>query len=567
MKFATSQISYFFQNRTAKRNVSLLLRFLGILILLVVAFSTVFHFIMAYEVKAGLREEGESWITGFYWTLTVMSTLGFGDITFVSDLGRMFSITVLLSGIVFLLVLLPFTFIQFFYAPWVESQAAARAPRALPSHTRGHIILTSYGPVARALIRKLDRYGYPYVLLVPGLDEALELHDQGVNVVVGSRDNPASFRAIQTHQAALVAATCSDPVNTNIAMTLREVAPNTTILATAEDHASVDILELAGCNHVFELHKQLGQALARRALGPDSLVHKIGQFDGLVVAEAIIAGTTLSGTLLKTSGIRKKSGLNVVGLWEQGVFKQPGPDSELNAGTVLVLVGSEDQMKRFNQAYMPKGLDKSHVMIVGGGRVGKAADLALQKRGIPSVVVERNPEICKLLPRAFCGNAAELETLEGAGIDHTSSVMVTTSDDDTNIYLTLYFRRLRPDVQIISRATNERNVQTLHRAGANLVMSYASMGANAVFNLLQRSDILMVGEGLDIFRVKLPAQLAGTKLIDSGIRARTGCSVVAICQNGSTEINPSPNQPLKSDCELILLGEIEAEKKFMKLFQ
>jgi hypothetical protein len=51
-----------------------------------------------------------SWITGFYWTLTVMSTLGFGDITFASDLGFVFSMIVLLSGIVFLLIMLPFRF-------------------------------------------------------------------------------------------------------------------------------------------------------------------------------------------------------------------------------------------------------------------------------------------------------------------------------------------------------------------------------------------------------------------------------------------------------------------------
>jgi hypothetical protein len=55
-----------------------------------------------------------SWITGLYGTLTVMSTLGFGDITFQSDVGRAFSIIVLLSGIVLLLIMLPFAFIRFF---------------------------------------------------------------------------------------------------------------------------------------------------------------------------------------------------------------------------------------------------------------------------------------------------------------------------------------------------------------------------------------------------------------------------------------------------------------------
>jgi hypothetical protein len=81
-----------------------------------------------------------SWITGFYWTLTVMSTLGFGDVTFASDLGKVFSMAVLMSGIVFLLVMLPFTFIQFFYGPWLEAQSRARAPRELPENTSNHVI-------------------------------------------------------------------------------------------------------------------------------------------------------------------------------------------------------------------------------------------------------------------------------------------------------------------------------------------------------------------------------------------------------------------------------------------
>ena len=85
------------------------------------------------------RVEGQqhSWITGFYWTLVVMTTLGFGDITFTSDIGRLFSIVVLLSGVVFLLVMLPFLFIRLFYAPWLESRVRLRAPREVPRWNAG----------------------------------------------------------------------------------------------------------------------------------------------------------------------------------------------------------------------------------------------------------------------------------------------------------------------------------------------------------------------------------------------------------------------------------------------
>ena len=156
MLFFPAQFVHFLRSRPSARNFRILLRFLVALTILVVLYSIIFHYIMAWE------GHDFSWVTGFYWTLTVMSTLGFGDITFHSDLGRIFSIFVLLSGVFFLLILLPFTFIQFFYAPWMEAQSAARAPRELPKETKGHVIITFYGPVTSTLITKLKQYKYSY---------------------------------------------------------------------------------------------------------------------------------------------------------------------------------------------------------------------------------------------------------------------------------------------------------------------------------------------------------------------------------------------------------------------
>src|SRR3989339_798008 len=106
MKFNPAVISYFLQRESTRRNLRQLLKFMFVLSIMVTVFSVIFHFLMAFEGK------DHTWITGFYWTLTVMSTLGFGDITFHSDLGRIFSIIVLVSGIVLLLIVLPFTFIR-----------------------------------------------------------------------------------------------------------------------------------------------------------------------------------------------------------------------------------------------------------------------------------------------------------------------------------------------------------------------------------------------------------------------------------------------------------------------
>jgi hypothetical protein len=152
MKSFISVIIALLGNRSSRSNLKTLLRLLSVLFVLVTIYSVVFHYLM--------EREGQqfSWITGLYWTLTVMTTLGFGDITFHGDLGRLFSIVVLGTGVMFLLVILPFTFIEFFYAPWMKAQASARTPRELPEDTRNHVIFTSHDPVTVALIPMLDKF-------------------------------------------------------------------------------------------------------------------------------------------------------------------------------------------------------------------------------------------------------------------------------------------------------------------------------------------------------------------------------------------------------------------------
>jgi voltage-gated potassium channel Kch len=219
-----------------------------------------------------------------------MSTLGFGDITFHSDLGRVFSMGVLLTGTVYMLILLPFSFIRFFYAPWMEAQSEARAVRQVPAETSGHVLLIHHDAVSSTLIHKLTQYHYPYFLVIPTLGDALRLHDAGLKVVMGDLDNPEVYRKLQVQRAAMVATTASDAVNTHVAFTVRELTAGVPIIATADDPASVDILELAGCSYVLQIPEMLGQSLARRVHGSDARAHVIGRYGQLLIAETTATG-------------------------------------------------------------------------------------------------------------------------------------------------------------------------------------------------------------------------------------------------------------------------------------
>ena len=97
-------------------------------------------------------------------------------------------------------------------------------------------------------------------------------------------------------------------------------------------------------------------------------------------------------------------------------------------------------------------------------------------------------------------------------------------------------------------------------------MSQDHMGANTIFNLLNRAEILMVTEGLDIFSQKTPKSLIGIKLKDSRIKEKTGCSIVAIKGDGGTIITPSSDHQFPEQGEIILIGDEAAEKAFEDKF-
>ncbi|MEM1183387.1 MAG: NAD-binding protein [Planctomycetota bacterium] len=560
MKFSASQVLAFVSTRQSQRNMRSLLSFIGILTFLIVLYSILFHFIM-------IREDQEhSWVTGFYWTLTVMSTLGFGDITFESDLGRVFSMIVLATGIVFLLILLPFTIIQFFYAPWVEAQNAARTPREMPESTKGHVILTRYNSVTSALIRKLKQFDYRYVLLVPDFDDASRFHDMGLRVMYGPLDNPETYRLARANAAAMVATTNDDVVNTNVAFMVRQVAPKVPVIATATDSTATAILEHAGATSVFRLGEMMGRSLARCMVGGDAVTHVVGRIDELMIAEANAHRTPLVGKTIRENRIRDL-GVSVIGLWDRGVFQPALPDTVVGEHSILVLAGSVEQLSTYDEAFVIYNVSVEPVLILGAGRVGAAAAEALKRRGVDYRIVDIESTRINDPDRGIVGDARDPDLLREAGLFEAPAVLITTHDDSLNIYLTIYCRSVRPDIQIISRATLEQNTDTLHRAGADFVHSYASMGAMSIFNQIKGDRIVTVTEGLDIFRATVPKSLDGQTVAACGVREKTGCTIVALRgDDGALAINPAADTELIAGREMVLAGSDESEAEFLEQF-
>ncbi len=473
---------------------------------------------------------------------------------------------VLTTGIVFLLVLLPFTIIQFFYAPWVEAQAAARTPRSLSPETEGHVILTHNDPVSDALIKKLNQFDYDYVLLVPDFDDASKLHDMGLKVMFGTLDDFHTYEAARAASAAMIATTNDDVINTNVAFMARLVSPYIPVVATSTSRTATAVLEHAGATSVLQLGEMMGRSLARCMVGGDAVTHVVGSMDELLIAEANVNRTPLVGKTIRENKIADL-GVSVIGLWNRGEFSHALPDTVVGEHTILLLAGTKEQLMHYDGEFVIYNVSVDPVLIIGWGEVGLATAEALSERGVEWRAVERVAQFPEYADRILVGDATDPEVLKRAGLFEAPAVLITTNDDSLNIYLTIYCRSVRSDIQIISRATLEQNTDTLHKAGADFVHSYASMGAMSILHQIKGDRIATVTEGLNIFRVKVPVVLDGKSLPESGVRNRTGCTIVAIrSDKGELIVNPPASTRLRAGREIVLAGSNDAESKFFEIF-
>lgn len=565
MKFVSSQLAYYLRDRDFKRNSRVLLRYLALLAIVILIYSILFHIIMAK-----VEDQDHSWVTGLYWTLTVMSTLGFGDITFESDIGRVFSIVVLLTGIVSLLIVLPFAFIRHFYVPLLESQDKNRVPRQVPAGTKDHILICSYDVIARDFTERLKQENTPYYVIENDLAKALESHDDRVPVLFGELDNKETFILANIKDAKLVLINRDDIVNTKIILTIRDIAPSIPIVAIATDYESVDVQELSGADHVLPVKRWLGEQLANRVNAQHAKSQPIGQYENLFIAELPVHNTPLVSKTIRETGLRKKFGINIVAIWKRGRLKAITGNEKLTYDSVLVIIGNKDQLNSIDELFLDYDINPNPVLIIGGGKVGLAAAESLHKNGVLVNLIEKDPEICKkvshVFNKVFAGRASDFELLKKAGILEAPSVLLSTNDDTMNIYLASYCRQLNKQLRIVSRISEARNIDIIHRAGANFVLSYATLGSEAVLSISKGQELTVLGEGITLFITPIPYSLEGKSLAESEIGAKTGLSVIAIKENSRVVTLLSANTLLPLGAEIVMLGNIEMRHKFNEIF-
>ena len=561
MKPIASEIAYIVRG-SARKNLKVLVAYCSFLICMVLGYAFMFQHLMQT-----LEGREFSFIAGVYWVITVMTTLGFGDITFHSDPGYIFAGIVTISGVVFLLILLPFGIISMFLAPWIENRLRYHPLLEVPPETVNHVVICGLDPVTRALVRKLQVRSIPFFLVISRYEDVQRLEEvEGIRAVYGDPSDSAVLMKLGVERARNVIVNLGDKENINIVLTVRSIC-STPIVTLVDEPEHAELLRLAGANQVIPLKKILGRYLATRATTKGAFAHVLESLGKLLIAELPVHGTPFAGKKLRDALIREQTGLAVVGVWERGKIVIPRGETYLSEQSVIVVMGARNNLEKLEKltGELP---EQDMVMIIGHGRIGCSAASFLEHKSVPFVLIDKAVNSGCTEHVAVIGDATSREILKGAAIDQAQGLIATTNDDSANILFTLASRHLNPHIRIAARANREENVAQLYTAGADFVVSTTSVGSNILMNILEKRDSIFLSEGMNIFRHPVPETMDCRTLRSCRIREKTGGTVIALERGRQEEpiIIPSPETILTSDMTMILIGSPEQEARCRELF-
>lgn len=243
-------------------------------------------------------------------------------------------------------------------------------------------------------------------------------------------------------------------------------------------------------------------------------------------------------------------------------------------GSVVRMVIEGELAKTFGRRKLEKTILKlkDHYIICGYGRIGSLICEDLKANDIAFVIIENDPAIIEQIKNDrhlfLSTDATSEETLLNAGIMKAKGIVSAVRSDADNVYITLTARGLRPDIFILSRASDVKSEQKMKRAGATKVVSPYLIGGRRMAQAIIRPtvvdfiDIAMMNNHLGLImeevHIAKGSRMAGKNLIQSNLRNDFGIIIVAIKKNRDDMIfNPTPQELLAVNDILVVLGKKE----------
>ncbi|MFA9516253.1 NAD-binding protein [Halopenitus sp. H-Gu1] len=238
----------------------------------------------------------------------------------------------------------------------------------------------------------------------------------------------------------------------------------------------------------------LATALAYGTFGSFALREEFVGIDTIVDAfyyTIVTASTVGYGDVAPTTAIGRMFGLSVLVInvaafaVALGVLLTPAIEAQLSKA-----LGKMTQ-RQFD-------LLENHVLVLGYGDLTEPILEELIDREVTHVVVTDDERHASRLADhdvpVLSADPSDVEPLETVRIAYARAIVVATNDDAADALAILTSRQLNPDIRIVAGATQRENVEKLRRAGADDVISPATIGGHLLVDSAFGMDSEAVAE-------------------------------------------------------------------------
>ena len=301
----------------------------------------------------------ESWFQAFY-RAVITSTLTGLDTVPPTNGARLLSIVMVIAGL---------TIIAYAGAVIVEAIAGGVLTGVLAERRRertiqrlhNHFIICGYGRVGRRVAEEFRAAGVPYVVVDQSEAAIAAATDHGDLLIEGDATEDEDLAKAGLERAkGLVATSDSDADNLYITLSARSQRPELTIVARASDEDAEKKLRLAGADRVVLPYASAGRVIANLVLKPQvaAFLDVVTTATGpdLQLAEIQVDRTCpQAGRTIRELRVRHETGAIIIALRKpDGSFDTtPEPEVSIDAGDVLIGVGTPDEIRRLEDLFAP----------------------------------------------------------------------------------------------------------------------------------------------------------------------------------------------------------------------
>lgn len=198
--------------------------------------------------------------------------------------------------------------------------------------------------------------------------------------------------------------------------------------------------------------------------------------------------------------------------------------------------------------------DQGTVIIAGIGRFGQIVNRLVRNSGIKTVVLDHNMETIQVMRRfgfpGFFGDPTRPDLLHAAGLMDARVLVVCVDEPEAAVKLVTHARRERPDLHIIARARDRREVYRLYQAGADDIVR------EMFDSSLRAGRYVLENAGLSEFEAAQAEEI---------FFKHDRFAIKELAPLWDVNLKPSENQAyidrareLEHDLEMQLMGQIEA---------